>query len=589
GGYYEPILASISSKDRVAQINKLSRFITKHFGQTPKGLWLTERIWDDSIIDDLAKCHIEYVIVDDYHLIASGHNEKDLQGYFITENSNNHIALFPISKDLRYTLPFAPINKTIETLHAYRDIDGKNAAIIFDDGEKFGVWPKTYKRVYEDKWLEKFFTQTLADESIEVMTYQEYYQQNHALGLVYLPTVSYHEMGEWSVLPNLSRSYHKLVEQMGEDEYLIRGGIWKNFFLKYDESNWIHKRSLELSKNRIKDKKYKKALFKTQCNDVLWHGVFGGVYLPNLRDTAYRYIIECENLKAIKNDCIIGDIDMDSHQEYKFYTPKLLTIIKPSHGGQIVELDVRKECFNLQNTLTRYHEAYHDKIEKRDEEVSIEEPSIDDESSTIHNNLLTTTEDIELIVDWYLKKSSVDHISDEKLSLENFRDCHFKEYGDFANQAFCVINATQNSIIMEREGGIYKGEKFDTTLNKQLSFNNSKITTQITIESAYDKPCSYLSEWNLHFADYEQVTINGEVLDDALELKASQLVIKDRYLKKKIIFDLSEELSIYLYKTKSISQSESGVDYTTQGITIGFSKTFVQNMMIEYSFEVAAL
>ncbi len=77
----------------------LSNFIEENFNQKPKGLWLTERIWDDSIIDDLKKCAIDYVIVDDYHLIASGFNKSKLNGYFLTEDSNNKIALFPINKD----------------------------------------------------------------------------------------------------------------------------------------------------------------------------------------------------------------------------------------------------------------------------------------------------------------------------------------------------------------------------------------------------------------------------------------------------------------------------------------------------------
>jgi len=584
GGYYEPILASISSKDRVAQIKKLSRFIKKHFKQTPKGLWLTERIWDDSIIDDLAKCDVEYVIVDDYHLIASGHNPNDLQGYFMTENSNNHIALFPINKDLRYMIPFATMDETMEKLHAFKNIEGKNAAIIFDDGEKFGVWPKTHKTVYEEAWLEKFFARSLADENIEPMTFEEYYTQNDALSLVYLPTVSYHEMGEWSVLPTLSNSYHKLLDQMGEDEYLIRGGIWKNFFLKYSESNWIHKRSLELSKGRIKGKEYEEALFKTQCNDVLWHGVFGGIYLPNLRDNAYRYIIECENLKEIKKDVVVSDIDMDSTKEYCFYTPNLITIIKPRGGGQIIELDLRKECFNFQNTLTRYKESYHDKIEKRSEGEEIEESQ---EASTIHKNLLTTTEDIELIEDWYLKRSLIDHISDNKLTLENFRTCQFREYGDFANQAYDVVEFDEESIALRREGGIYRPDKFETELRKNLSFKNAAITTELSIESAFEGELNYLSEWNLHFADYDQVTINGKALEDSVEIHDSKLVIHDRYLSKKLTYSFDEALTIYCYRTKSISQSESGVDYTTQGITLGFVKAFNKTLQLEYSFKVS--
>ncbi len=42
----------------------------------------------------------------------------------------------------------------------------------------------------------------------------------------------------------------------------------------------------------------------------------------------------------------------------------LIVIIDPKTGGQIVEFDLRKSLFNLQNTLTRYHENYHDKIKK---------------------------------------------------------------------------------------------------------------------------------------------------------------------------------------------------------------------------------
>ena len=64
----------------------------------------------------------------------------------------------------------------------------------------------------------------------------------------------------------------------------LKGGIWKNFFVKYEESNRIHKRTLELSKAResVNKPDFDTALYKAQTNDALWHGVFGGLYLPNL-------------------------------------------------------------------------------------------------------------------------------------------------------------------------------------------------------------------------------------------------------------------------------------------------------------------
>lgn len=83
----------------------------------------------------------------------------------------------------------------------------------------------------------------------------------------------------------------------------------EKLFVKYPESNRIHKRVLELSTKakhlKKKNEKFLDNLLKAQCNDALWHGIFGGLYLPNLRDNAYRYIIkaekEIENLEDIKN------------------------------------------------------------------------------------------------------------------------------------------------------------------------------------------------------------------------------------------------------------------------------------------------
>lgn len=591
GGYYEPILASIPSHDRVKQINMLTDYIKKNFNQKPRGLWLTERIWDDSIIDDLKECNIDYVIVDDYHLIASGFNSDKLRGYFLTENSNNKIALFPINKDLRYIIPFASIDNTMQTLNSFASYEGENAAIIFDDGEKFGVWPKTYEKVYEKQWLKEFFEKCIEDETINPTTYSEFYNKNHALSLSYLPTVSYHEMGEWSTLPNISKDYLDLVDIHYDKEHLIRGGIWKNFFLKYNESNWIHKRSLELSRTENQTEAFKDSLFRTQCNDVLWHGVFGGIYLPNLRDNAYKYIIHCENLLSMEPQCVVEDINMDSYKEYKFCTPDLITIIDPKMGGQIVEFDLRSKCFNFLNTLTRYHESYHDKI-KRSEEIE-ESNAVEIENDiveTIHNdNLLSTNEEIEFYTDWYLKKSAIDHITDANLDKDNFKSCSFKEYGDFANQNFDVIDNTIDSIKLKREGGIYKNnknDKKDTILIKDFHFKNSIIESNIQLKTEESSILKYLIEFNFHFEDYEIVTVNGHNIKDSLYFENSQLTILDQSLNRTLSFHFDQCIDIYVYPVKSVSQSEAGVDYTIQGIAIGFAKEFSSQLDLKYKITI---
>lgn len=585
GGYYEPILASIPSHDRVKQIDMLSKFIKENFNQKPRGVWLTERIWDDSIIDDLKECNIDYVIVDDYHLIASGFDAQNLKGYFLTENSNNKIALFPINKELRYIIPFASIDNTMNTLNSFANDEGKNAAIIFDDGEKFGVWPKTYEKVYKREWLKNFFEKCIEDETINPITYAEFYDKNNAISLSYLPTVSYHEMGEWSTLPNISKDYLNLIQTHYNKEHLIRGGIWKNFFIKYNESNWIHKRSLQLSRAENQTEAFKDSLFRTQCNDVLWHGVFGGIYLPNLRDNAYKYIIHCENLLSMESQCVIEDINMNSYKEYKFHTPDLITIIDPKMGGQIVEFDLRSKCFNFLNTLTRYYEPYHDKITKIKEtlESTSEEEPENDEILTIHNdNTLATTEEIELFTDWYLKKAAIDHITDKSLDKESFKSCSFKEYGDFANQAYEVLSNTQDSIELKRDGGIYKDVKKDTTLFKNFTFENSTIESKVHLRTQESSIMKYLLEYNLHFEDYEILTVNGHNIEDTLYFENSQLTLLDQSLNRTISFHFDQCVDMYVYPVKSVSQSEAGVDYTIQGISLGFAKEFSTQLDLKY-------
>ncbi len=593
GGYYEPVLASIPSKDRIAQITKLNEYIEKHFNQTPKGLWLTERVWDNSIIGDLKKCGIEYVIVDDYHFISNGYDPSNLNGYFITEEGGEQIGLFPISQALRYAIPFYNQNKTNDILHTFANVEGRNAAIIFDDGEKFGVWPKTYETVYEKKWLEKFLERSLKDKKIKVQTYSEFFKANKPISLAYLSTTSYQEMGEWSVSADDSLKIEELIHNNPGVSQYVKGGIWKNFFSKYQESNWIHKRVLELSKKQMESKTYKDALYRAECNDVLWHGVFGGIYLPNLRDNAYKYILKCENI--LNNSFEVLDIDCDGYEEYKYNKGSLLTIISPKQGGQIFELDIKDKAFNLQNTLTRYKEAYHSKIEVSEEEPETEEIDIstidieNDDIETIHSNTLYVDEEVPLNYDWYLKKSSVDHISNDSFTIENFEETKFWEYGDFANQPYEVVKSDEKSLKLVREGGVHKEIKHDTKITKKYKFKKKQINLELKVETKDKAALKYINEWNLHFMDIKQLSFNKQQLDDNIVLNTSKLVIEDFELNKALIFEFDNIIEIYICKTNSISQSEKGVDFTLQGISFAFIFELLDELDEKISFKVEDL
>jgi alpha-amylase/alpha-mannosidase (GH57 family) len=68
-GDMEPVLAVIPYRDRMSQLAAMSDRIEQIFGQRPRGAWLTERVWEATVVPALADSRIEYVMVDDYHLL----------------------------------------------------------------------------------------------------------------------------------------------------------------------------------------------------------------------------------------------------------------------------------------------------------------------------------------------------------------------------------------------------------------------------------------------------------------------------------------------------------------------------------------
>ena len=593
-GYYEPILSVIPSEDRVTQIKMLSDSIASEFKQTPQGLWLTERVWESSLIPDLHRAGIKYTVMDDYHFQCAGFDEAILDGYYMSEEGGHEIGLFPISKKLRYAIPFLNVDAAIKAIKSFKREENA-AAIIFDDAEKFGMWPGTYEWVYEKGWLEKFVQTVLDDDEIETMHYGTYYEEERTRGIAYLPNVSYYEMGEWSLRADDALKLEAFKEEMGHDRYekegvkFLKGGIWKNFFVKYEESNRIHKRMMELAKVRqeVKKSDFDTALYKAQTNDALWHGVFGGLYLPNLRDNAYHYIIEAENVRYKKKSVLVTDQnELDGHDKVKAVTAKHIFRFDGAHGGQLVEFDSREACFNWQNTLTRRKEAYHQRLleDTPKEEVPMAEEGID----TIHHTAVEIDDTLRdaIIYDWYLKNSFIDHVSDDHFCIDNFKHCNFHEFGDFSNQPFDV-SVNKKKVIFSREGGLYFPQKLPTKMEKTYIPNKYGFDFEISLSTQAEGKFNYILEHNFHFCDYESIVINGDpLLDQGSVLCTDTLEIFDAELNQNIMITLDQACDIHYFQLKTLSQSEHGFDLSVQGISFAMVMPFSKDISIKGTLEV---
>ena len=375
-GDMEPVLAVIPYRDRISQLAAMSDRLEQYFGQRPEGAWLTERVWEATVVPALADAGIRYAMVDDYHFLCAGAERAQLTGYHTTEEDGRRLDLYPISEALRYRLPFSPAQEAVAYVESLAEESGDAAAIYFDDIEKFGIWPETYNWVYERGWLKDFIEGVLASKVIRSAHFRDHHRETRTHGVVYLPTVSYSEMGEWTLPAPAARRYAELVHAaqhegvLERDRPYIRGGIWKNFLTRYPEANWAHKRMLGLSARLaalpegLVRQDLVELLHESQANDAYWHGLFGGIYLPHLRRALWHAMLQLERrLDALqpRPQLATGDLDLDGREEVFLSSLALQAVVRPDKEAAVIELSSYALAQNFADTLRRYEEHYHDK------------------------------------------------------------------------------------------------------------------------------------------------------------------------------------------------------------------------------------
>ena len=371
-GFYEPVLASLPRRDRVEQIQWMREALRRRFGVEAAGLWLTERVWEPELAADLADAGVRYALVDDRHFVVCGFPQERLYAPYWTESDAKRVALFPIDERLRYLVPFRPPEETAAYLRGLRAA-GHELAVLADDGEKFGGWPGTREWVYDKGWLDGFMHAIrglVTEGEARLCTLGQALAEVPSGGIAYLPTASYREMEAWSLPPEPALRLGRLEQDLGEariagpDGALVRGAHWRNFLAKYPESNRMHKKMEALSvlcRRREDPIEARRAIGRAQCNDAYWHGVFGGLYLPHLREAIWKNLAQAEaELRAGQGLAWeVLDFDGDGHDEIWVHSDRCSIVLSPWRGGAVEELTLFGTGINYANVLTRRLEAYH--------------------------------------------------------------------------------------------------------------------------------------------------------------------------------------------------------------------------------------
>lgn len=606
GPYYEPILASLPQRDRVGQMIAYRRHLERLFETKIRGMWMPERVWEQTFASDIADAGLEYTLLDDTHFKNAGLVDDQLHGYYLSENNGKLIKVFAGSERLRYLIPFKDPQATIDHVGFIAERAPGSVLVFGDDGEKFGVWPGSFDLVWRDGWLRRFF-ELLSNHRhwIKITTGSETLDEVAPQGRIYLPDSSYREMNEWSLPTERQKEYREAVAEASAQPYwsrlqpFVRAGNWRNFLVKYPEAGEMYARMLTVSQTlqeldhaslspegRRLVARARRELYRAQCNCPYWHGAFGGLYLPHLRNAIYGRLIEADSLlqrargklrRWVEADA--RDFDLDSRNEIRLAGERLVAFLAPGRGGHLYELDDRAVKLNLLATLERRPEPYHDRIREavRSGQQSSTGGGVDPNGAVCckQDGL-----DEKLQSDYWPRKSLVDHVLRPGLTFSDWAAGR-GHVGDFANGAYAGV--------LRRARG-----RVEARLSREGSLGPYRIRVAKTISLSAGDPNTITAKYELsqlprevpiHFGVefnfaampagaqdryyYDQRGRRVGNLGAQLQLpRQERLGMVDEWLGLDVCLDTSVPADIWSTPIQTVSQSEAGFELIHQSCAV---------------------
>jgi alpha-amylase len=629
GGFYEPILPMIPARDRFGQIRTYSAYLEGLFQTKVRGMWMPERVWEQGLVADLAGAGIEYTVLDDFHFKQAGLEERQLFGYYLSEDDGRLLRIFPGSERMRYLVPF---QNPEDTIAYFGEVAAHNpdAVVVFaDDGEKFGTWPQTHKHCYLDGWLRRFFDALRQARSwVRLCTLAQALDETPPVGPIYLPDCSYREMTEWALPVPKLLSYTQLVHDLGHDprgaevRRFLRGGYWRNFKVKYPETREMYGRMLQVSR-RLQEaeergsaaewegesaawegvrahtltlarshSKARQELYRAQCNCAWWHGAFGGLYLPHLRNAVYHHLITADNALSEAEgrgdnwvDAQVEDFDLDGAPEVCLGNSRLTAYFHPQRGGSVYELDLRAIGHNLLATLTRRPEAYHDAILRH---AQAHPGGNGGGAQSIHDRVVCKQAGLDRLLhyDPYLRKSLIDHFYEPSVTVDQLAAVEEVELGDFVTGAYehRVRRSSQGVHLILHRSGQAAGAPVRVTKEITLAPRADSVHVRYLLENlpragqnGGSPPLHFAVELNFAGlaagADDRYFYFDGQPRAGQLQTVhdlagANRIGLVDEWLGLDVCLTLSRSGGLWTFPVQTVSQSEGGFELVHQSTAV---------------------
>jgi alpha-amylase len=442
-------------------------------------------------------------------------------------------------------------------------------------------------------------------------------------------------MMEWALPAAASAHLKRCLEEsegMSSGERFrrfLRGGLWRNFLSKYPESNQLHKFMLAVSKRwqkangaqqgpvirqstnserspvvlQLTDaertnpeisrllREAQTHLLAGQCNDAYWHGVFGGLYAPHLRNAILRHLIQAE---ALLDQAPAGndpaepvrqeDFDADGNDEILIEQPTFATIIRPADGGTVSSLRFKPAEVELVNSLRRRPEAYHALVRQRvtSKQAPREGPA------SIHDMVLSKEANLDALLryDRYARHAFRTYVFPAGKQWKDFEYLSLQENEALAQGPWKAVlprsRTHDGTVKLEKQASLRLNDcEMRVHAQKLLTSTVSGAAWHIECRSTLstDRPCptglalGLELVFNLLAADAPDRYILGKLVRRPLEfrgeIEAPSLLLVDEWQRVKIHLDARPSVDgWWIVPIETISQSELGFERVYQGSAI---------------------
>jgi len=328
------------------------------------------------------------------------------------------------------------------------------------------------------------------------------------------------------------------------------------------------------------------ALYRGQCNCPYWHGLFGGLYLSNLRHAVYSNLIEAGRMA----DAVLHrgkawvelkqvDFFAQMRKDFVVETKDLFAIITPYAGGSVAEIDFKPSCFNLSNVMTRRREEYHQKIL----DAAGKPEAAGGEILSIHDRVVFKEKNLDkkLVFDPYTRQSFMEHILAEKPSIDDFRSGKTAQNGASTNAAYTVTRSECKGgtakLVLSRDALAPSGATASPLyLRKtyEISGEKPEITCELSVTNrGREKVDFFLGvEWNLTLLAADAldryIVVNNEkymMNQTGSNTRVKKWSVTDEYFKLRAEFKTSVPAELLRYPIETVSQSEDGFESNYQG------------------------